>query len=113
MALTITPRSMFRAFAYALIGTLGLLTIPLVLTWLNPSASIHGGAGGGWDWTLSDFVIAGLVLLTIGFVTLLAVLALRQRRSRLIAVISGLTLLLVVWAELAVGGVSQIVALVS
>ncbi len=39
-----------------------LMLIPLVLTLLNPQASINGGTGGGWDWTGGDFIFAFVVL---------------------------------------------------
>lgn len=54
-----------RLSVWALVVGIILLT-PLVLTLMNPNAGIYGGPGGGWDWSLSDFVIMGTVLSSLG-----------------------------------------------
>ena len=83
------------------LGTLGLLLIPLALTLLNPTASIKGGPGGGWDWLPGDFVVMGVIIFIVG---LLLDLAWRKTgRYRIPAVIAIVILFLWLWVELAVG----------
>ena len=44
-----------------------LLLIPLALTLTNPKAHLNGGHGGGWDWSVFDFVWAFVVLFGAAF----------------------------------------------
>jgi uncharacterized membrane protein YjjP (DUF1212 family) len=78
------------------LGVAALLLIPLALTLLG-----SGVDGDGFHWTLSDFIIAGILLLVAGFTFNWAMS--RFSRHRIIA--GGIIMLvfLYVWAELAVG----------
>ncbi|NMC51595.1 hypothetical protein GYA54_02610 [Candidatus Kuenenbacteria bacterium] len=51
-----------KRIIYFAIGTGLILLIPLVLTLINPNATINGGQGGGWDWSLGDFIMVGVFL---------------------------------------------------
>jgi hypothetical protein len=94
-------------------ATLAVLSVPLVFTLMNPNAELRGGAGlstSGVNWTLSDFVIMGGLLLVTGLAVVLASRMFRARLARLLAVLVVLAGFLAVWAELAVGAVSQVLA---
>jgi hypothetical protein len=73
------------------LGTLALLLIPLIAMWL----------GTGVDWTLSDFIVAGLLLFVTGM--LLDTVARKAGRYRLLGIAAIVLLFLWLWAELAVG----------
>jgi hypothetical protein len=88
----------------------GILLIPLVLSLLNPSATINGGKGGGWDWGPGDFVIMGILLFVTGLALDFAVRKLKDPMSRLLTCSAIIFALLVIWVELAVDGVSKLVA---
>jgi hypothetical protein len=55
------------------------------------------------NWTLSDFVIAGVLLFGTGLLCELAIRKIRNTNYRIAAIIAILLVLLLVWAELAVG----------
>lgn len=91
-----------------------LLSIPLIMTLKNPQAHLRGGTGGapsGWDWTLLDFAVMGCLLLATGFAMLFALRLVKQPLGRAIAVAGIVGLFLAVWAELAVGAVSQLLVM--
>ncbi|MFW5762386.1 MAG: hypothetical protein ACOCXH_15540 [Cyclobacteriaceae bacterium] len=54
-------------------------------------------------WTLSDFVIAFILLFSAGFAVWLVVTRVRNMKQRLIALAVVLFLFFLIWAELAVG----------
>jgi hypothetical protein len=54
-------------------------------------------------WTLADFVVAGGLLLTAGLLVELVLRKVTTRRNRIILCLTILLVLLLVWAELAVG----------
>jgi len=54
-------------------------------------------------WTLSDFVIAGILLVGTGLVIEVVVRNVRDKKARIGMIIGTLVVLLLVWAELAVG----------
>ena len=75
-----------------------ILEIPLVLTLLG-----SGVDGDGWHWTLSDFVIIGVLL---SITALIYEFAVRRITNNTYRVMGGLILfaaLLLIWADLAVG----------
>ena len=80
-----------------------ILLIPLVLTLLNPSASIYGGKGGGWDWMPGDFVVMGILLFGTGLALEFTAKKLTNPVYRVAAMIAIVAALLLIWAELAVG----------
>jgi hypothetical protein len=90
-----------HTIARVVLVTLAILLVPLAGTLLNPNASMYGGAGGGFDWTLSDFVVMGAIL----FVTGLGLdFAYRKAgKYRVIAIAAIIFAFLWLWAELAVG----------
>lgn len=84
-----------------LLITVLILLIPLALTILN----ILGGGveGQGWYWKVGDFIVMGALLFGAGIAIDLAVRKLVSPIYRIIAVVSIVVVLLLVWAELAVG----------
>lgn len=75
-----------KVFSWIALGTAGLLLIPLF---------------GGWPWTISDFVIMGILIF--GSATLFILLARRFQKQRIIIGIALALAFLWLWAELAVG----------
>lgn len=77
-----------KHIGYAALVTIGLLLIPLV---------------GNFPWTLSDFVIAGILIFGTGILISLVVRFAKTKKSRII--VSGIVVLLflLTWVELAVG----------
>lgn len=55
------------------------------------------------NWTLFDFVVAGLLLFGTGILCLLAASKIKKPRYRIAALLIIVTVLLVIWIELAVG----------
>ncbi|MDD2730972.1 MAG: hypothetical protein PHW33_02505 [Candidatus Portnoybacteria bacterium] len=91
------------------VGTGIVLLIPLALTLLNPNAEIYGGGGGGWDWMPGDFLVMGVLLFGTGLAVDFSIRKIANPAHRLIAVSAVIIAFLLVWVELAVGGVSQII----
>ena len=92
-----------KRIIYFAVGIGLILLIPFVLTLINPNATINRSQGGGWDWTLSDFVIAGVFLFGSSLVYELI-----SRRSNNVVYKAGVgvavaTALLLVWVNGAVG----------
>lgn len=54
-------------------------------------------------WTLSDFIIAGILLLGTGIVIEVVARNVRSKKARIVMIIGTLMVLFLVWAELAVG----------
>lgn len=55
------------------------------------------------NWTLSDFIIAGILLLGTGIVIEVVARNVKDQRARIGMIIGTLVVLFLVWAELAVG----------
>jgi ABC-type Mn2+/Zn2+ transport system permease subunit len=55
------------------------------------------------NWKVLDFVIAGALLLSSGLIIEFVIRRVKQSRSRIIMIITIVALLLLIWAELAVG----------
>ncbi len=81
-----------------------LLLIPLVMTLLNPE-----GEGQGLYWTAGDFLAAFVLFCVAGFAHVILVSKVRTFYGRVIGGLLVLFTFSVVWAELAVDAVSQIV----
>ncbi|MFC6097980.1 hypothetical protein ACFPVY_15100 [Flavobacterium qiangtangense] len=54
-------------------------------------------------WTLSDFIIAGILLLGTGIVIEVVARNIRSKKARIVMIIGTLMVLFLVWAEMAVG----------
>lgn len=72
---------------------LGILLIPLVAMQFSEEVK----------WTLSDFIVAGALLLTAGFCLDLILRKVGTRKNRILLAVLLLLVVLLVWAELAVG----------
>ena len=55
------------------------------------------------NWTLTDFVIAGVLLLIFGFIIELVLQKVKKSNHRILIVLALITVLIVIWIELAVG----------
>ncbi|MCF8273268.1 MAG: hypothetical protein K9I95_05490 [Flavobacteriaceae bacterium] len=55
------------------------------------------------NWTLFDFVIAGILLLATGFICELAIRKIKNIKYRIAICISVLVIIFLVWADLSVG----------
>lgn len=80
-----------------------ILLIPFVLTLANPHASINGGNGGGWDWTLSDFIFAFVMLFSAGLAYELVAKKMNNKAYRLAVGLAVVMSLALVWINGAVG----------
>lgn len=99
----------------AAIGAAALLTVPLALTLLNPAARLRGGPGGdgGWDWSTGSFALMGVLLFAAGLAGQVFLDRLSRPSSRFAAVALIALAVTLIWAELAVDGVSQALAYVT
>ena len=85
--------SLHRPVIKVLVGTALLLLIPLVAMQFTSEV----------NWTLSDFIVAGGLLAGTGLLYVIGASQMRSSRNRtILGVVLG-AVLLVVWAELAVG----------
>ena len=85
------------------IGTGLILMIPLVMTYVDRNLV----AGDGWRWSPLDFAVMGALLFGAGLAYELLARKLPQPRKVLLGA-AILAVVLLVWAELAVDGVSQL-----
>lgn len=96
-----------RSFTWLIAGIVALLTVPFVLTVLNPDAHFNGGTGGGWDWGPGDFLVMGVLLFAAGSLIIGIMRLVRQPVLRLGGAAFVLLAFLLVWGELATGGISR------
>jgi hypothetical protein len=82
-----------KQFLHVLLGTAGILLVPLVAMQFT----------GEVNWTAGDFLIAAVLLAGTGMLFELAKAKLRTGKARLIAGAAIAFCFLLVWAELAVG----------
>jgi len=100
-----------RPMIQAGVASLFILTAPLMLTLTNPDARLNGGAGGGFDWTLGSFVVMGVLLFAAGLGVQFAARKIRRPLPRILAGSAIVLVVLMIWVELAVDGVSQLFGL--
>lgn len=98
-----------RRIARIAVGVGIILLIPLVLTIMNPNSTFNGGPGGGADWGPGDFVLMGIILFVTGVAIDFAVRHISAPAHRMLVVGLIAAAFLVVWVELAVQGISQLV----
>jgi predicted membrane-bound spermidine synthase len=91
------------------IGTGLLLLIPLVMTLLDR----HKADGEGWRWGIFDFVVMGGLLFCAGVAYEFVAAKLGRRMHKTGLALSILCVVFAIWAELAVGGISKLVAYLS
>jgi ABC-type transport system involved in cytochrome c biogenesis permease component len=89
-----------KVFQWIAVGTGLILLIPLVSMLLGSE---------GWHWKLGDFVVMGILLFGTGSMFVLAARKVRKKVYRVAIGIAFAIALLLVWAELAVDAVSQLV----
>ncbi|MFZ5638245.1 MAG: hypothetical protein ACOY82_16840 [Pseudomonadota bacterium] len=95
-----------RMFVGPAIGTALLLTIPLVKTFLDR----HKPDGEGMRWGLLDFAVMGVLLFGAGVTYTFVASKLDARIHRIAVGFAILCVVFAIWVELAVGGVSKLVA---
>ena len=91
------------------IGTALLLSIPLTFTVLDRNQPI----GAGWHWSALDFAVMATLLLGAGLAYELFSRRLASKAHRVALGLVILGIVLAIWAELAVGAISQVVAAVA
>ncbi len=74
-------------------GAASLLLVPLVAMQFN----------SGVNWTFSDFIIAGILLVGTGLLCELVLRSFKKRAYRIIGISVALFICFLIWAELAVG----------
>ncbi len=82
-----------RRFRVILVAIAVLLCIPLIAMQFSEEVT----------WTLSDFVIAGILLLATGIAIEIVARNVKDKRARIGMITGTLVILFLVWAELAVG----------
>ncbi len=86
------------------IGTGLLLLVPLALSVRDR----HLPAGQGWHWGPLDFVVMAALLFGAGLAHAYAARRLGSRWQRWLLGVATLGVVLAIWLELAVGGISQL-----
>jgi hypothetical protein len=87
------------------VGTCLLLLVPLVMSILDRNRP----AGDGWHWDALDFLVMGALLFGAGFSYEFIARKLGRKTQRAALGVVILCLVLAVWVELAVDGISQLV----
>ena len=82
-----------KRLKFILITVVFLLLIPLIAMQFTDEVK----------WTLLDFIVAGILLLSTGFIIDLVIKKVKNINYRIAITIALLILLLLIWAELAVG----------
>ena len=89
------------------IGTALILLIPLVMTIID-----HAKAPGeGWHWSPGDFIIMGVLVFGAGLFYELLAGKMRGTAARIALGGAVLCVVIAIWIELAVDGVSQLISL--
>lgn len=83
-----------------------ILLVPLAMTIVDR----HKAAGEGWRWGPGDFLVMGALLLLVGVAYELLARRLHGTAQRLALGLVVALVVVTVWVELAVGGVSQLIA---
>ena len=83
-----------------------VLLVPLVMTILDR----HKADGEGWRWSPGDFLVMGGLLFAAGLAYEWASGRLADRTSRVVLGVAIACIVFVIWVELAVDGVSQLLA---
>ncbi len=82
-----------KRLGFIIISIVALLSIPLIAMQFTTQV----------NWSPLDFVVMGLLLLTVGLVIELVLRIVRKKEHRILLIITSLFAFLLVWAELAVG----------
>lgn len=99
--------SMRRHMVRPAIGTALLLLVPLVMTILDRDKP----PGDGWHWDPASFLVMGALLFGAGFAYEVLASRLRTRAYRIAAGIAITLAVIAIWFELAVDGVSKVMAM--
>lgn len=82
-----------KRLGFIIISIVALLSIPLVAMQFTNQV----------NWSISDFLIMGILLLAAGLVVEFILRKVRNKDKRILLILGALMLFLLVWAELAVG----------
>jgi len=83
-----------------------VLLVPLAMTIVDRGTPV----GQGWHWSPSDFLVMSALLFGAGVAYELLARRLPTSSGRSAAALAILSLVVAIWIELAVGGVSQLMA---
>lgn len=90
------------------IGSGLILMIPLVMTYLDR----NGPEGDGWRWSPMDFLVMGALLFGAGLAYEFLVRRVTKKGHKILLGLAVFSVVLLIWVELAVDGVSQLLAAV-
>jgi len=93
-----------KLMARPAIGTGLILMIPLVMTFVDRDKA----AGDGWRWSPMDFLVMGALLFGAGLAYELLARRVQDTRRRMLVGGAILAVVVVIWTQLAVGAVSQL-----
>lgn len=82
-----------KSLKFILAGIAFILALPLVAMQFTSEV----------NWTISDFLVAGSLLMFFGFLLETAIRKIHNLSSRVVIIIALLIILFLIWAELAVG----------
>ena len=88
------------------LGTTLLLSVPLIMTVVDRNQPL----GKGWRWGLLDFVVMGALLMAAGSSYELISPKIGSSTKRIALGFLITAVVLAIWVELAVGGISQIIS---
>ena len=94
-----------QLFLRPAIGTALLLSIPLVMTIVDRNIAL----GQGWRWGILDFVVMGALLFGAGALFELVFGKTKSSSRRIGFGLAISVVLLAIWVEVAVGGISQLI----
>ena len=86
-------------------GTTLLLSIPLVMTVVDRNQPL----GKGWRWGLLDFIVMGALFMAAGTAYELMAPKVNSTTKRIALGLLISAVVLAIWVELAVGGISQLI----
>lgn len=85
--------SVAKKLGLVILGTAAILLVPFIAMQFS----------SGVNWSVFDFVLAGVLMAGTGLAYVLATMKVRSQRARLIAFAGFVALLMLIWVELAVG----------
>lgn len=92
-----------RLFVFPAVGAGLVLLVPLVMTVLDR----HKPVGDGWHWSPLDFLIMGTLIFCAGVCYQVLARKLQTKTRRLVLALVMIAVVLAIWVELAVDGISQ------
>lgn len=82
-----------KRLGFIIISIIALLSIPIIAMQFTDQV----------NWSVSDFLIMGILLLSLGLIVELILRKVRKKDNRILLIVGCLLLFFLIWAELAVG----------